>query len=208
MNKIFFLFAIFGFIVSDEISVFGSSRLQIAPNSCYLNFSIVNEGENFTDAKNKDEKALKNLNLFIQNNKIANNTQLIFSSINKKQIKNKKIFVAYRDYKIYLPDIKNYEIFVDKLTKNVKIDSLQVDFLNSDIEIYKEKARNEAVKIAKQKAQNFAKQLDRKLDKAINLEEINSNHFVTLNSSYKDENLQNFGVVNIEAKIKITFRLE
>jgi uncharacterized protein len=187
MKKYFLLFALLIGSLSfaqensgPKVSVLGAGTVNVVPDRVVINSRVEHTGNSAVEVKKQNDRVVDEVIKYLKSQGVeAKDIQTEYIRLNKDYNYNTKetFYSANQAISIYLRDINKYETVMSGLLQSGlnRIDGVQ--FKTSKEEELQAEARKKAVLDARLKAGEYADALGQKIGKAINISEVQTDHY-------------------------------
>lgn len=203
----------------STVVVQGEGIVNVVPDQVLINSRIEHEGENAQEVKKRNDAVVNKVINYLKSQGIPEkNIKTTYVNLNKNYNYNDKSYsyVAYQSITVKLEDLRGYEFIMSGMLEAGlnRIDG--IEFMSSNIEVYKKEARKIAMQNARTKAEEYAAAINQEIGKAVNINEIEGNNFnpvyrsemVKMQSDSGEQETLSPGEMQITARVAVGFLLD
>lgn len=165
---------------TPTIAVMGTGTVSVVPDMVLINSRIEHTGKTAAEVKRKNDQVVDKVIKYLKSQGVASkNIQTEYIRLNKEVNYNTQdtMYSANQAISIQLVNLKDYEKIMSGLLSSGlnRIDGIQ--FQTNKKDALQSEARKKAVLNAKMKAEEYASALGQKAGKAIQISEVQTDHF-------------------------------
>ncbi len=166
--------------LQSTVDVTGEGIVRVVPDVVLINVQVENKGENPKELKQKNDRIVNDVLLFIKSMGIKDSdVKTLYIRLNKNYNYQTKTYsyVANQSVSIELKDLSKYETLMNGLLESGinRIDG--ISFSAKNRKELQSQARVKAMQNAKKKAEEYAGVLGQSIGKAVSISEFSSNQY-------------------------------
>ncbi len=166
--------------LQSTVDVTGEGIVRVVPDEVLINVQVENKGENPKELKQKNDRIVNDVLLFIKSMGIKDSdVKTLYIRLNKNYNYQTKTYsyVANQSVSIELKDLSKYETLMNGLLESGinRIDG--ISFSAKNRKELQSQARVKAMQNAKKKAEEYAGVLGQSIGKAVSISEFSSNQY-------------------------------